>query len=171
MGRFKFFEGIISVILLVLGQAVLFKNLVLFDVAFCFAYVMIFLLLSIETAAIVQLIYAFVMGMIIDIFYNTPGMHAAASLVFVFVKLYWAQAMTPSGGYDIGANINLKTQGLRWFVMYSYPLILVHSLVVFFVEAAGFSLFWRTITTAFYSSLFTLATILIIQYLFYKKVK
>ncbi|PIB37235.1 hypothetical protein BFP72_18390 [Reichenbachiella sp. 5M10] len=171
MGRFKIFEGILGVVLLLLGQVVLFQNMVLFDTAFCFAYVMILLLIPIETAAILQLVLAFVVGMVVDMFYNTMGMHAAACVAFVYAKMHWAYVMTPSGGYDVGAKINLRLLGLRWFLMYAYPLILLHSLVVFFVEAAGFTLFWHTLSTAFYSSLFTLAMVLIIQFLFYKKVK
>ncbi|MCV9388609.1 Rod shape-determining protein MreD [Reichenbachiella ulvae] len=171
MGRFKFLEGLISVIFLILGQVLLFKHMVLFDTAFCFAYLMIFLLIPIDTGTIVQLVLAFVVGLIVDVFYNTLGIHAAACLGFVFLKIYWSEIMTPSGGYDTGAKINVRYQGLRLFLMYTYPLVLLHSLLIFFIEASGFDMFWRTMGIAFYSSLFTMVMILIIQYLFYRKIR
>lgn len=171
MGRYKFLSSAIGVVLLILGQVLLFKNLVLFDSAFCFAYLMIFLLLPIDTGSMVQLLFAFVIGLVVDVFYNTLGIHAAACVGFVFMKVYWQEVVTPSGSYDTGAKINVRYQGLTVFLMYSYPLVLVHSFLVFFIEAAGFSMFWRTLGIAFYSSLFTMMVIVIIQYLFYRKVR
>lgn len=171
MNRFSVFGGLFRAILLILAQVILFKNLVLFDSAFCFGYVLIFLMLPMDTNPIVQLLVGFVVGIIIDSFYNTLGIHAAASVLLVYLRIYWSRLMTPSGGYDSGPKINVRTQGLVWFLTYSYPLVFVHILLLLFIEASGFGLFWHTLTKVFYSSLFTLAVILIIQYLFYKKMK
>lgn len=171
MNRFNVFGGLIRAVLLILAQVILFKNLVLFDSAFCFAYILIFLTLPMDTNPIVQLIVGFVVGIIIDTFYNTLGIHAAASVLLVYLRIYWSQVMTPSGGYDSGPKINVRTQGLGWFLVYTYPLVFVHILLLLFIEAAGFGLFWQTLSKVFYSSIFTLVVILIIQYLFYKKMK
>ncbi|UXX80212.1 Rod shape-determining protein MreD [Reichenbachiella carrageenanivorans] len=171
MNRFNVFGGLIRAILLILTQVILFKNLVLFDSAFCFAYILVLLMIPMDTNGVVQLLVGFAVGMIVDSFYNTLGIHAAASVLLVYVRIYWSQVMTPSGGYDSGPKINVRTQGLVWFLTYAYPLILIHALLLFFVEAAGFNLFWQTLTKAFYSSIFTLIVVLIIQYLFYKKMK
>lgn len=171
MNRFNVFGGLIRAILLVLAQVLLFKNLVLFDSAFCFGYILIFLLIPIDTNPIVQLLVGFVVGIIIDSFYNTIGIHAAACVLVMYLRVYWSRVMTPSGGYDSGPRINVRTQGIVWFLTYSYPLIFVHVLLLFFIEASGFSLFWLTMTKVFYSSLFTLVIVLVIQYLFYKKMK
>ncbi|SMD35303.1 hypothetical protein SAMN04488029_2442 [Reichenbachiella faecimaris] len=171
MNRFNVFGGLFRTLLLILAQVILFKNLVLFDSAFCFGYILIFLMLPMDTNPIVQLLVGFVVGIVIDSFYNTLGIHAAASVLLVYLRIYWSRVMTPSGGYDSGPKINLRTQGLGWFVTYTYPLIFVHILLLLFIEAAGFGLFWQTLTKVFYSSVFTLIIILIIQYLFYKKMK
>lgn len=171
MNRFNVFGGLFSGILLILAQVVLFKNLVLFDTAFCFAYVLIFLMVPMDTNPIVQLVLGFVVGIIVDAFYNTLGIHAAACVLLVYVRIYWSRIMTPSGGYDSGPRINVRTQGLGWFLTYAYPLIFVHSLLLLFIEASSFSLFWQTLSKAFYSSLFTTLIILILQYLFYKRMK
>ncbi len=171
MNRPNNFGGLFRVILLVLAQMVFFKNLVLFDRAFCFGYILVFLMLPIDTNATVQLLVGFAVGIVIDSFYNTLGIHAAASVLLMYLRIYWSQAMTPSGGYDSGSRINARTQGLGWFLAYAYPLVFAHLLLLFFIEAAGFGLFWQTLAKVFYSSAFTLVAILIIQYLFYKKIK
>ena len=171
MNRLNVFSGFFRVIALLIAQLVLFKNLVLFDSAFCFGYILIFLLLPIGTSPIVQLIIGFTVGIVVDTFYNTLGIHAAASVLVIYVRLYWAIVMTPSGGYDSGPRINVRRQGLSWFVTYAFPLILLHSLLLFYIEASDIDLFWLTFSKAFYSSIFTLAVVLIIQYLFYKKMK
>ena len=157
--------------MLMLVQVIALKDIVLYGYAFCFVYVFLLLLFPIDMNPLAQLVVAFFIGLVIDVFYNTLGMHAAASTLMVFLKIYWIQIMTPSGGYDTGARVNLRSQGLQWFLGYTYPLILVFCLMLFFIESAGFSGFWRTVGRAFYTSLFTMIMILMIQYLFYKKVK
>lgn len=171
MGRNNVLSGIFGGLILFLVQVILFKNMVLFDSAFCFAYVIIFLLIPTETSSAIQLVFAFIIGILLDSVYNTLGMHAAASLVFVFAKMYWIRIMMPSGGYDTGSRVNIGSQGLQWLLLYVYPLVLLHSVVLLFVEAGGFSTFFFTLSKAFYSSLFTMGMVLIIQYLFFKKIK
>ena len=169
MMRISLFSGLLKVIILLLAQVLLFKNLVLYDQAFCFAYVLLFLVLPLDMSKILQLALGMIIGLTIDMFYNTLGVHAAACVFLAYTRIYWARIMTPSGGYDAIAKINVQTQGFERFITYSFPLIFVHSVLLFFIEAAGFTLFWQTLSKAFYSSVFTMVVILIIQYLFYKK--
>ncbi|WP_109832949.1 Rod shape-determining protein MreD [Reichenbachiella versicolor] len=162
--------GLFGNLLLFLVQVLILKNVVMYDYAFCFAYVMLILMIPLDTSPIVQLLVGFSIGIIIDVFYNTIGMHAAASVLMVFVKIYWMKVLTPSGGYDIGTRVNMQTQGLQWFIIYAFPLILVHSFSLFIIEASGFNLFGQTLLKGLYSSVFTMIMVLILQYLFYKKI-
>jgi len=171
MDRFGALGGLIGAVLVFFVQVLALKGIVLYEYAFCFAYVIIFLQFHMDTNPVIQLVMAFLIGLGIDIFYNTLGIHAAASTLVVFLKIYWTTVLTPSGGYDSGAKINVRTQGLQWFITFAYPLILIHSLALFFIESASFRLFWPTLGKAFYSSVLTLFMVLILQYLFYKKMK
>ncbi len=163
--------NILGALLLILVQVFVLKSMILFGYAFCFIYILALLLISIDVSGILQLVIAFCIGLIVDMFYHTPGLHAAASVFVVFIKIYWIGLIVPSGGYETASKLNIHNQGLEWFLTYSYPLILVHSIVLLFLEAAGFETFWSTLLKAFLSSLFTLAMVLITQYLFYKKSK
>lgn len=149
----------------VLVQVLLFKNLVLFNTAFCFLYIFFILLLPIEFNNLWLMLIGFVTGFFIDIFYDSLGLHAL-SLVFVgYVRNYWLSTITPQGGYDIGIQPSLAAYGLQWFLVYSIPLVFAHHFIVFFVEAASFQFFWYTMLKVMMSLLFTLTVALILQYL------
>lgn len=148
-------------------QVVLMQNIVLFDVAFCFLYVGFLLMIPFEAGVIRLMVLGFLMGLSVDIFYNSLGIHAAASVLIMYLRPYVISVMAPRGGYEAGMTPKLKVMGMEWFAVYSLTLIFIHHLVLFFVEAGGFEMFFYTLLKAAASSLFTFAVILIIQYLFY----
>src|SRR5438132_9721492 len=104
---------LIAFILYVLAQA-FFKNLVLFNTGFCFLYVAFVLLLPIETSKLTLMSVGFVMGFVIDIFYNSLGLHALTMVFTAYVRNYWLGIITPQGGYDAGAVPDLKSNGVQW---------------------------------------------------------
>jgi hypothetical protein len=88
-----------------------------------------------------------------------------ALVLLAYLRNYWLATITPQGGYDIGTPPTLAANGLQWFLVYTLPLVFVHHLVLFFVEASGFTLFWYTMLKAVSSLLFTMAVMLLLQYL------
>jgi rod shape-determining protein MreD len=159
-GIFQF----VSFFLYVLVQVLLLKNLVLFNTAFCFLYIAFILMLPVETNNLLLMLIAFFLGFTIDIFYNSLGMHALALVLVGYVRNYWLATITPQGGYDTGTPPTLAANGLQWFLVYSLPLVFIHHLVLFFVEAAGFAMFWYTMLKSITSLLFTITVMLILQY-------
>lgn len=143
------------------------KNLILFDKAFCFLYVAFLLLLPFETGPLLLMVIGFITGMAVDIFYDSFGIHAAASVLIMYLRPYWKNMITPRGGYEIGMEPTLKLMKFEWFATYAAPLIFIHHLALFFIEAGGLHLFFFTITKVLFSTVFTFITIVIIQYLFY----
>ena len=123
--------------------------------------------------SVLQLLIGFVVGLLVDTFYYTMGIHAAAGVMMIYLRLYWLKVVMhdSEGAGHAAPHIGVYHQGFAWFVRYAFPLVLVYSLLLFFIEAAGFRLFWLTLAKAFYSAVFTLFVLLIIQYLFYKKPK
>lgn len=146
-------------------QVLLLKNLVLFNTSFCFLYVAFILLLPVEMNNLVLMLIAFLLGISVDVFYNSLGLHAMALVLVAYLRNYWLVTITPQGGYDIGTPPTLSANGLQWFLVYSLPLVFVHHLILFFVEASGFAMFWFTMLKVISSLLFTMAVMLILQYL------
>ena len=163
MNRSGILVGVYFVAYLLL-QVMFFKQLVLFNTAFCFLYVAFILLLPIETNSLVLMAVAFFLGFCVDIFYDSLGLHAI-SLVFVaYVRNYWLGTITPQGGYDAGEGPTLAVNGLQWFMVYSLPLVFLHHFVLFFTEAGGFGIFWFTMQKVITSLTFTMTVILFLQY-------
>src|SRR5690606_21400286 len=79
-------SSIIRFFVYILVQVFVLKNLVIFDVAFCFLYVFYLLLLPMETKTIPLMMIAFGMGLSIDIFYDTLGFHTASLVALAFVR-------------------------------------------------------------------------------------
>ena len=169
MSNKTYISVIISFFLYVLFQVLLLKNFIIFDTAFCFLYVAFILLLPLETGPLALMIIAFLTGFSIDLFYDSIGVNAAASVFIAFLRPYWLKIVTPRGGYEEIVIPNLKTMDFGWFFTYSLPLIFIHHLVLFYLEAGGFGLFFFTLTKVLFSTLFTFIVIVLTQYLFYKK--
>jgi len=149
----------------VLVQVLLLRNLVLFNSAFCFLYIAFILLLPIELNTLVLMIIGFALGFTIDIFYDSMGLHAMATVLVAYLRNYWMATITPQGGYDSGSSATISSNGLQWFIVYTMPLIFIHHVILFFVEASGFALFWYTMLKIVASLMFTMTVIILLQYL------
>lgn len=156
----------ISFVIYLFVQVLIFKNAVLFGSAFCFLYIAALLLLPVETNPIFLMMAGFVMGLLIDMFYDSAGLHAFACVFVMYVRNFWLTRVTPQGGYDNGAIPAITLGGLQWFVVYAMPLVFLHHTIVFFVEAGGVHYFWFTLMKIFFSTVYTMITVLIVQYLF-----
>lgn len=159
-------SGILTVIyfvIYVLAQVMLFKQLVLFNTAFCFLYVAFILLLPLETNPLVLMLTAFLLGFTIDIFYDSLGLHALSLILVAYFRNFWLATITPQGGYDAAQGPTLAVNGLQWFIVYALPLVFIHHLVLFFAEA-GLGVFWYTMLKVIVSLTFTMSVLLMLQY-------
>lgn len=165
MNRSIIINGISFVIYLFL-QVLILKNSVLFGSAFCFLYIAYLLVLPVETNPLWLMFIGFGMGLFIDMFYDSVGIHASASVAVMFIRNFWLARVTPQGGYDSGAVPSLVANGLQWFLVYTTPLVFIHLALLFFIEVGGFQYFGFTLLKTIFSTLYTMIVILIVQYLF-----
>ena len=100
---------ILMFIIFAMLQGLILKNVVLFDAAFCFLYILFILMLPIELMTIPALIIGFVIGLTIDSFYDTGGIHTSAILLISFVRERWLNMIVPQGGYEKGVSPTLMT--------------------------------------------------------------
>jgi hypothetical protein len=157
---------IISFFIYLFYQVLILKNIVLFQTGFCFLYVAYLLLLPVESNPLVLMGAGFFFGLIIDMFYDSLGLHALACVLVMYIRNYWLSLLTPQGGYDSSASPSLAMSGIQWFLMYTFPLVFLHHSLLFFVEVGGFGLFWFTLWKVFVSSIFTTGSIVIVEFLF-----
>lgn len=150
-------------------QVLLLKNMVLFGSAFCFLYILYLLLLPVESKTVPTLFIAFGMGMVVDLFYDTLGIHTASILVIAFIRKFWLNVLTPTGGYDENLQPSMLNMGFGWFVTYSIPLILLHHSLFFYIESLGTNLFLPVVQKTIASAIFVFIMSIIVQLLFYRR--
>ncbi|MCU0357996.1 MAG: rod shape-determining protein MreD [Cyclobacteriaceae bacterium] len=160
---------LVSFILYVLFQVLILKNAVLFHTAFCFLYIAFLLSLPVELERMWLLLIGFVLGAAVDVFYDSLGLHASATVLIAFLRNRWLAVLTPQGGYDNNAIPAVSAFGPQWFVTYSVPMVLVHHSVLFFTEAGGFDYFWDTLIKIAVSTIFTVLVMLVIEFIFPRK--
>lgn len=159
---------IVIIISLLIFQVAIGQNLILFNSAFCFVYILGLLMLPVDLNDVPALLIGFFVGISMDLFYNTGGMHIAAAVFVMFIRRHWLNLVTPQGGYDMGVSPSLEIGGIIWFVGYALPLIVVHHAVLFFLESYGFNAFWFTLKKVLFSSIFTFVLSWIFLILFKK---
>lgn len=150
---------------LLLIQIIILNNIGLYNMVNPYLYVMFILLLPLETPLYLLLSLSFLLGLSMDIFSNTGGMHAAACTLMGFVRPLILLIITPRGGYEHQPVPNLKNMGIQWFFTYSLILVLVHHLLLFQLEVFRLNEFLITFTRSILSTIFTLVLIFITQYI------
>ncbi|MFT6815326.1 MAG: rod shape-determining protein MreD [Sphingobacteriales bacterium] len=161
----QFIYNIFRFIGLVLLQILVMNKIGLRGMINPMIYVMFILLLPYRTSAWFVIILGFVLGITIDIFSDTPGLHTAATVLMAFSRSYVLGMITPRSGYDMQEEPKVKTNGIVWFVSYSGVLILIHHFALFYLEAFSWSEFFRTFLRAIFSGVFSLLLILIVELL------
>lgn len=162
-----FISLLLSFLAYIVAQVLIFQHIALFGLAIGYLYVGFLLLLPFELAPIALLLIGFFCGLTVDVFYDTPGIHASASVLLSFLRIYLVKQTAPTGGYEAGQLPTIRDMGLRWFLVYSAVLVVAHHLLLFLIEASDFSLVGRSLFRAGISASFTLMLLITVQYLFY----
>jgi rod shape-determining protein MreD len=166
----KVLEGnIVRFAILVLVQVLILNNIQVSDFIVPYFYVLFILLLPFETPKWLLLLSAFVLGLTIDLFMQTPGMHTAATVFMAFLRPKVLEMSAPRDGYEPGTYPRLYYYGFQWFLRYSVILVLAHHFVLFYIEVFRFSEFFSTLLRVLLSSLLSVILIMLSQYFIYRK--
>ena len=155
-------------ILLVLLQGLILNNIQFDGYINPFLYVLFILSLPFDTPNWLVILLGFTLGISVDIFTSTLGMHTSATVFLAFVRQFYLKIIEPRDGYEFGDKPNIFHMGIVWYLSYAGVLVLVHHLFLFFVEAFKFSQFFQTISRTIMSFLFTMMLIFIAQLFNYK---
>ncbi|HEY9561598.1 MAG TPA: rod shape-determining protein MreD [Anseongella sp.] len=164
-----FIINIIRFFLLVLFQVLFLKNFSLYNLAIPWFYILFILLLPLQTSNFLLFLLSFLLGLSVDMFFNSPGLNAAACTAMAFCRILLIRIITPRDGYESTVEPGIRSMGLRWFLMYSSVLILVHHLVLFNLEIFRSQEFLLSSIKAISSAVFTLFLVILSQYIFSKR--
>src|ERR1700712_4224548 len=161
--------NIIRFVLLVFIQVFLLKNITLYNLSTPYLYILFILLLPFETPNLLLFALSFILGLTIDAFYDTPGLHAAACVLLAFVRILFISITVQKDGFDNEPEPTMSNMGFRWFFTYALILTLFHHFFLFNLEVFRFSEIQYTLTRVVLSSLFTVFLILVSGLLFFRK--
>ena len=162
-------RNIIRFITLVLVQVLILNNIQFSGLINPYLYVLFILLLPFETPNWLLIFSGFLIGLSVDIFSSTPGMHAAASTLMAFSRPFILKLLSPRDDYESGTLPRIYYYGIEWFLKYSLILILIHHLTLFYIEIFKLSEFFLTFLRVTLSTAFTLLLVIISQFFVYRR--
>ena len=159
--------NIVRFIALFLFQVLILNNIQLSGYINPYLYVLFILMLPFQTPRWLLLLSGFFMGLSIDFFTHTPGLHAAATTFLAFCRPGLIRFLSSNKEIEPGSSPNINVFGFVWFAAYSSIMVLLHHLALFYLEMFRFNDFFITLSRVLNSSVVTIVLILLTQLLFY----
>ena len=155
-------QNIFRFFILVLFQVLVLNNIQFLGYINPYLYVLFILALPVRIPHWFLLLLAFAIGLTVDIFANTPGIHSFATVLVAFIRPHIIRLFT---AIEEGNNPtpSFKTFGISAYVKYAVSIVLIHNASLFLLEAFSFYGLGITIVKILLNSLVTLFLILGIQ--------
>lgn len=133
-----------------------------------YVYVLFILLLPVSIPHYALVLLGFSIGIVVDIFSNSPGMHTSATTLAAFMRPYVINVISPRD-MDKNDYPGVAQFGLPWFVSYSAVIIVIHHLFYFYIEAFTFAGFFLTMLRSLISSVFTIFLVVLSQFIVFRE--
>ena len=154
-------------VLLVLIQVLILNQVQFSGYVNPYIYVLFVLLLPLNSPRYVVLITAFLIGLTIDVFSNSLGIHSFSTVFIAYLRPAVVRLIS-NREEDRNDYPGLKQNNLRWFIYYTSVLVIMHHFVLFYLEIFTFYNFFGTLFRVFLSSLFSIFTIVLSQFLIFR---
>lgn len=144
----KWIKQFIQFVIIFLLQVLLINNLHLGGLCHPYLYIVCLLIMPITLPDWADLLIGALIGLVMDAFFNSPGVHMAACTLLMLVRPYLIKRMV-ADSERLTDEIDLSTMSMMSFSIYASALILIHHTMVF------------TLTNWFHGILFTIEQIVI----------
>ncbi|WP_066758863.1 hypothetical protein [Crocinitomix algicola] len=158
-------------VLIVLIQGLVVDNIQINEYLNPMIYPIMIMMLPFELGVTVTMLVAVILGLSVDMFSNTFGLNASAALVIGYLRPGILNLIKPRDGYDTVLLPTIHDMGKLWFLTYASILLFIHHLWFFVIEILRFDQFFHIVLKALFSIVFSLALIILFQYIFYKPSK
>jgi rod shape-determining protein MreD len=132
-------------VLLMALQLLIFNNIEFSGYVNPFVYIMFILILPVSIPSWILLLLSFFTGFVIDLFSGTLGVHAFATVLAGFVRPWVLSLNVTAEAAEADMSPSSYRSGLRWFLVYTVTIVLVHHLALFFVELFSLRYFLHTL--------------------------
>ncbi len=144
-------ENIIRFLTVFLLQILLFNNLQFFGLCMPAIYVLFLIALPVKLPHWAEMLIGFFTGLLMDIFCNTLGIHAAACTLVAFIRPMLITRLIPDNERLMGTP-TIATFTLSIYVRFLVLLVLIHHTTIFALEAFSFHNWWLTLLQIIISS-------------------
>lgn len=155
-------QNIFRFILLIAIQVFVLNNIHFMGFINPYIYILFILLWPVKLQRWAGLLLAFVTGLIIDMFNNTPGIHAASAVAIAFLRNPVISIFT---SIEEGSNPvpSFYTFGVGAFVKYVITLTFIHHFLLYMLEVFTWTDFSQTLLRITVNTFITVVIILGVQ--------
>ena len=121
-------------IVVMLLQVLLFDQLQLWGVCHPYIYILCLLMLPITLPHSVDMVIGAIVGIVMDIFCNSLGIHMASCILLMFIRPYLISGIV-SDKDRLNEQISSRTLGMEGMLKYVVILVIIHHLTVFTLAA------------------------------------
>jgi hypothetical protein len=132
-----------------------------------YVYVLFILLLPLSTPRYLVMVLAFLLGLTIDVFSNSLGVHAAASVFIAYLRPFVIRVIS-NREEDRNDYPGLFQNKFTWFLSYVSIIVFLHHFVLFYLEVFSFSNFGNTFYRVILSAVFSIFVIVLSQFLVFR---
>lgn len=158
----KFIKYTILFVLLVLVQVLLLNNVKIFGIG-AFLYVYFILVFPTSVSNKLFLPICFLLGLSIDVFLNTYGVHAAACTAVAFFRPFIIKRTIQFDEIDSLNELTFKILKRNNYVLYALILILLHHFILFALQAFSVNLILLVLWKTILSTIFTFILLMVVQ--------
>lgn len=116
-------RDIVRLLLFILIQVLILKRIVIsapfLNLIHVFLFPLALLLMPFGLSRMTGLFIAFFAGLILDFFYDSPGVIAASSVLLMYMRAFILKWLEPRGGYIVQSKPALGLLGRRWVISYT----------------------------------------------------
>ena len=162
---------IIRFVVLVLFQVLVINHIRLGGYVHPHIYLIFIMLLSFNTPKWQLLVLGFVLGLSIDLFTGTPGLHAGATTLMAFCRPSIIKLVSGNLKFENIQEPSLGQIDGMWMFRYVLCMVFVHHFALFFLESFSFHLIGQVLLRILLSVPVSIFLIMMILYIFKREKK
>lgn len=147
---------------LVLLQVLILNNVHIAGYATPFLYIYFILKFNSGTSRNELMLWAFFFGLTIDVFSDTPGMNAAATVLLAFLRPSLLRLFTPRDNQE-HLIPSFKSMGIAPFLKYTIASVFIHSLALLSIEFFSFTGIWLLLLRVVLCAVLTVSCIVALE--------
>lgn len=147
---------------MVLLQVLILNNVHIAGYATPFLYIYLILKFESDTPRNALMLWAFCLGLAVDVFSDTPGMNAAATVLLAFLRPTFLRLFVPRDTLE-SIVPSIRTMGVSPFLKYLVVSVFVHHGVLLTIEFFSFAHMGTLLLRIVASTLLTVVCIMAVE--------